>query len=129
VVEELKVRGRTVQGPPDIGEEEASGKSVYPGRYYNVLGRQRNRHAFLSEKGFVGLGPVGLREGDLIGVFKVGNFLTILRNGAMERTEGDEKECYELVGEAYVHGIMYGELFPEGKEAANELNEREFVLV
>ncbi|CZR52815.1 uncharacterized protein PAC_02692 [Phialocephala subalpina] len=128
VVEELRQRGHVVQTPEGSEAEFKKGTLVHSGRYYNVLGWQRNRHAFMSEKGFMGLGPVGIREGDLIVVFRGGKFVYVLRSVDDHGKEGGEP-CFELVGEAYVHGIMYGELFREGEQTNGEIEEREFVLI
>ena len=72
--------------------------------YHSLMASQRFRRPFLSAKGFVGLVPGNSLPGDLIVVFLGGKLPYVLR--------GDEhvKEGYSFVGEAYVHGIMYGEL-------------------
>lgn len=127
VAEELKQRGHIVQDPAAGEGQGGSDTSVNSGRYYNCLGWQRNRHAFMSEKGFVGLGPVGIMDGDLVVVFRGGKFAYILRGVEGSRKEAGEL-LYELVGEAYVHGVMYGELFPEGQGQVEGMEERQFIL-
>ena len=85
--------------------------------YYNMMGRLRFRRPFISEKGFVGLGPACLEEGDAIVVILGAKLPYILR-----RT-GNEVDTYTLVGEAYVHGIMYGEFMQSDAEF------QQFVLI
>jgi hypothetical protein len=65
------------------------------------------RAMFVSSKGFIGLAPWNAEQGDVISVLFGGCTPYILR-----KVPG--KEQYTLVGEAYVYGIMGGELF-DGK--------------
>ena len=62
------------------------------------------RAMFVTSNGFIGLGPWNAQEGDMVSVLFGGCTPFILR-----KTAG--KELYTLVGEAYVYGIMGGELF------------------
>ncbi|KAH7350605.1 heterokaryon incompatibility protein-domain-containing protein [Rhexocercosporidium sp. MPI-PUGE-AT-0058] len=73
--------------------------------YRNMLGWQRDRRPFLSENGYVGLAPLHAQIGDVIVVLENAKFPYILR----VISDG----IYNLVGEAYVHGIMYGEFLTE----------------
>jgi hypothetical protein len=86
--------------------------------YRNMLGWQRDRRPFLSEKAYVGLAPIGTRTGDTIALFENAKFPYILR----EMEDGR----YMFCGEAYVHGIMYGE-FIKGKTGDHEM--KNFVLI
>jgi len=61
-----------------------------------------NRRFFITEKGHLGSGPPEMRLGDLICVVFGSKTPLILRQLEPEST-------YELVGHAYVHGIMHGE--------------------
>lgn len=78
------------------------------GSYLNMMGYLYFRRPFLSEKGFVGLGSEILEVGDVICVLLGARLPYILR----ERGDGS----FRVVGEAYVHGVMYGEAW-ELKEA------------
>lgn len=69
--------------------------------YCNMMNWQRDRRPFLSKKGYVGLAPLHAQVGDVIVLFENANFPYILRD------YGDG--TYAFIGEAYVHGIMYGE--------------------
>jgi hypothetical protein len=60
---------------------------------------------FLAEGGFVGLCPMEAKAGDIVAVLLGGNVPFVLR----KRGEGG----YEVVGEAYVHGIMDGEVLED----------------
>jgi hypothetical protein len=71
--------------------------------YRNMMGWQRDRRPFLSEKGYVGLAPLHVQAGDVIVLFVKAKFPYVLRDSG--------NGTYSLVGEAYVHGIMYGEFF------------------
>jgi Heterokaryon incompatibility protein (HET) len=64
-----------------------------------------NRALFVSSKGFVGLAPWNAEAGDKICVLLGGCTPFLLRK------TGQNDEQYTLVGEAYVHGIMGGEVF------------------
>ena len=58
---------------------------------------------FISEKGYVGLDPSLLRPGDVLFVPFGAHVPYVIR-------EEPSKKLWRLVGEAYVHGIMDGEL-------------------
>ncbi|KAK1995571.1 heterokaryon incompatibility protein [Colletotrichum falcatum] len=73
-----------------------------------------SRRPFLSASRYVGLAPMHARPGDKIVIFLGGKTPYIIR----EAGEG----AYEVVGESYVHGIMYGEFMTDDVEM------REFVL-
>ena len=59
------------------------------------------------ENGFLALLPGEAEVGDRIMLVKGGRVPLLLRR--------DEEGLYRLVGEAYVHGIMDGEMFEEAK--------------
>ncbi|EPE35168.1 heterokaryon incompatibility protein [Glarea lozoyensis ATCC 20868] len=81
--------------------------------YYNVMAQQVERKPFITCKGFVGLAPKHAEAGDIVVVFSGAKFPYVIRKC------DDEK--YVLIGEAFVHGVMYGEWI-EGREM------KEFVL-
>lgn len=85
-----------IKGPPN-----ENNNTTEKGSYLNMMGFLYFRKPFVSEKGFVGLGPEGLEPRDSICVFLGARVPYILR----ERKDGS----FKVVGEAYVHGIMYGE--------------------
>ncbi|KAH9212055.1 heterokaryon incompatibility protein-domain-containing protein [Leptodontidium sp. 2 PMI_412] len=61
-----------------------------------------NMRPYLSNKGYVGMGPVTTQPGDIIAVFIGARVPYILRRG--------QQETYFLLGEAYCDGIMDGEI-------------------
>ncbi len=63
------------------------------------------RQLVLSDKGYIGLAPRGVREGDLICCFTGANVPFILRQPNLSVGE------FVLVGEAYIYGLMEGEAF------------------
>jgi hypothetical protein len=62
------------------------------------------RILFVTSKGYVGTGPPSTRVTDKVAI------LSGLRSPLILREVGP---YYEIVGAAYVHGIMYGEVWPE----------------
>ena len=66
----------------------------------HIVPRCELRAFCLTEKGRVGLVPSIARDGDLVCVFPDGRVPFVLRA---------EKDCHEWIGEAYIHGIMFGE--------------------
>ncbi|KAH7420154.1 heterokaryon incompatibility protein-domain-containing protein [Cadophora sp. MPI-SDFR-AT-0126] len=86
--------------------------------YSNMMNWQRDRRPFLSDKGYAGLAPLHAQAGDVIVVFENAKFPYVLRDNG-------NGTC-TFVGEAYVHGIMYGE-YVEGKTAGDAL--MTFILV
>lgn len=73
----------------------------------------RRRRFFATRGGRIGLGPVDMKVGDTVAVVFYCPTPYLLR-----RRGGGGEGRWELVGEAYVHGIMYGEalsLLPEGR--------------
>lgn len=70
-----------------------------------TLGPTRGRVMFASSTGFLGLAPHGTKEGDIVFVIRGADVPYVLRPRA---------DAYELIGEAYVHGIMDGEALEMG---------------
>jgi hypothetical protein len=72
-------------------------------RYLEVLEcKSRRRKMFITSQGYLGLGPENMQPKDLICIFLGGHVPFIVRETAV----GGQ---YELIGEAYVYGIMDGE--------------------
>ena len=65
-----------------------------------VRKKGRNRSLFSTEGGFIGLGPPHCNPGDRVCILFGGEVPFVLRPVG---------GCYQLVGDAYVHGIMEGE--------------------
>ncbi|EPE32054.1 heterokaryon incompatibility protein [Glarea lozoyensis ATCC 20868] len=115
-----------------IGELHGQGatKTNY---YYDMLAVQVDRRPMMLRNGLVGLVPEDAKRGDVLVVFEGAQFpyvlrKKVLRNGDPRLDDVDkDDELWELVGDAYVHGVMYGELFDEDGET--DLIRREFVLI
>jgi hypothetical protein len=69
------------------------------------------RRMFRTRRGLVGLGPEHMKPGDEIALVQRSATPLVLRTTAAGT--GDLKAAYELVGDAYVHGIMRGEMFDQ----------------
>ncbi|KAF5614123.1 het-6-heterokaryon incompatibility [Fusarium subglutinans] len=63
------------------------------------------RRLFLTDGGYLGLAHPSCQPGDELVLLSGGRVPFVVRRGSMEIPE-----CYSIVGEAYVHGIMDGEL-------------------
>ncbi len=64
---------------------------------------QQGRSFIITEHSHIGFGPESLREGDLIAVFQSAETPFALRS--------NEDGSMRLLGECYIHGVMYGELW------------------
>jgi hypothetical protein len=67
----------------------------------------RNRKPFVTEKGYLGLGPVHLQPGDSVAIFGGAAVPFVLR----ERAD----KTYQLIGEAYIDKIIDGEAVASSK--------------
>jgi hypothetical protein len=70
--------------------------------FMEAVSENLERKAFCSQKGYKGLVPADAKEGDLLCVFLGSNLPSVVRKV--------EDERYRLIGEAYIHGFMDGEL-------------------
>ena len=77
------------------------------------------RSFFATKGGRIGVGPRGTRQGDSIVILPDGTVPFILRQ--ME----ENVNIHRLVGEAYVHGLMWGEM---AEDLRGPGNLEEFVL-
>ncbi|KAF2108984.1 hypothetical protein BDV96DRAFT_586328, partial [Lophiotrema nucula] len=77
----------------------------YARRYVALIKRLHSRRPFISESGWVGLAPSHGKQGDKIVIFLGGKTAYIVR--------AREASTYTVIGEAYVHGIMYGEFMTD----------------
>ncbi|MCJ1253757.1 hypothetical protein MMC24_001570 [Lignoscripta atroalba] len=89
--------------------------------YNSVVAVTRGRTFFSTRDGRIGLGPPGTREGDLVCVVYSSPTPYILREKA-----GSDERLFGFVGEAYVHGIMYGEAL--GMETQGLLSRTTFII-
>ncbi|CVL08992.1 hypothetical protein FPRO06_13297 [Fusarium proliferatum] len=87
----------------DKGGDDSSAEASF---YASALMRMHTRRTFMTSTGFVGVGPLDMQPGDEVCILLGGKVPYLLR------AQGEE--LYTLIGEAYVHGIMHGELFKGG---------------
>jgi hypothetical protein len=92
--------------PPKIACALAMSANEPLNRYHRDRCRAiaNKRILFVTSKGYVGTGPPSTRVTDKVAI------LSGLRSPLILREVGPH---YEVVGAAYVHGIMYGEVWPE----------------
>lgn len=70
------------------------------------IGRvQEGRRFFITQGGRIGFGPSNISVGQRVCIFSWSKTAHVL-----DRAENDEKEQYTLIGDAYVHNMMYGEI-------------------
>lgn len=62
------------------------------------------RRLFATDRGYIGLGPPEMQKDDHVYILSGGNLPYLLR-----RVFGPRPRTFELVGDCYLHGIMYGE--------------------
>jgi hypothetical protein len=99
-----KMRLEASNGSTTINVDDFAKLAFDPTRrmYAQVLSEMRNRRAYLTTQGYVGLGPIGMQAGDRICILLGANFPYILRLS-------EDSASYNFVGEAYCDGIMDGE--------------------
>ena len=86
-------------------------------------GRQLNntlvtRRLFRTDNGLLGLGPRSLQTGDHVFVLLGARVPFVLRPIQLV---GGSRNRYEMVGEAYIHGIMQGEALDRGELSKMEI--------
>jgi hypothetical protein len=83
---------------------------IYGSRMYSPnirspsLDLSQNRRMFTTRGRYIGLGPKAMKFGDKIALCKGARVPLIIRRDALE---------YRLIGDCYIHGMMYGVCFNE----------------
>lgn len=86
-----------------VDNERESTSQVKAARYAAIARRKlRRRQAFKTSEGYLGIGPHGMQVGDFIWIV-VGTSVPLVLRRCMA-------EAWCIVGEAYIHGIMDGEM-------------------
>ncbi|PMD20424.1 hypothetical protein NA56DRAFT_704766 [Hyaloscypha hepaticicola] len=76
----------------------------------NTIGYMNtNRRYFISKKGYLGLGPLGSKAGDLVVILFGLDMPFVLRP--------EDEGQYRIIGETYLHGIMDGEFMSQNPPA------------
>lgn len=104
VVDNSPIRAAINQGKL----EEAGEIALKAAQYVEVMKYQKGRRPWLSTSGYVGLSSGSVEQGDVVVIFRGAKFPYLLR-----RAGGGN--VYVLIGEAYVHGIMYGEFLAKAR--------------
>jgi hypothetical protein len=77
--------------------------------YQRFRAKAHQRCFFLTSTGHLGIGPKITHQGDVVVVFKGATYPFVLR---------PMQDEYQLIGAAYVHGLMEGEVFAMGLQSA-----------
>jgi hypothetical protein len=93
----------TTSYPPQLSCNTSGDASCFLLAAHSACG---NRRLFHTSKGYLGLGPALLQAGDIVSVLAGGIIPFVLRQDSRSSLS---KRRFQLVGEAYVHGIMRGE--------------------
>lgn len=76
--------------------------------YLAILRRAvENRRFFVTRQGSFGLGPWDVRKGDVVSILSGGSTPFLLRPCDVRGKAVEDRKCYNVVGEAYVDGLMY----------------------
>lgn len=86
--------------PPDQGDR-INLFQAFSERFFKICG---GRTFFWTVKGRLGIGVHGAEPGDLIAIFYGGKATFVLREATASTPGGSE--AFELVGDAFVHGLM-----------------------
>jgi hypothetical protein len=92
-------------------ERASKGGDAYSWLHCSLQASTRRRF-FRTGEGYYGIGPLIIKEGDVVCVLLGGRTPFILRR------VGDD---YSLVGECYVHGFMHGEAIDMMERGEREL--------
>ncbi|KAF5565840.1 heterokaryon incompatibility 6 OR allele [Fusarium phyllophilum] len=78
-----------------------------------------HRRLFLTEGGYLGLAHPSVKPGDEVILLSGGRVPFVVRKSSL-----NEQACYHIVGEAYMHGIMDGELLDAADNKWEDLHFR-----
>ncbi|KAM5361669.1 hypothetical protein ACJZ2D_012946 [Fusarium nematophilum] len=74
-----------------------------------ILGGNTNRRFVRSRRGYIGLAGPQTKPGDQIALFAGGAVPIVIR----EKGQPSGSTLWEIVGDAYIHGVMFGEAFDQ----------------
>ncbi|KAK3317049.1 heterokaryon incompatibility protein-domain-containing protein [Apodospora peruviana] len=113
----------------ESGWEERYANGQCGQEYREGMRRMVGMRPFLTERGYLGMGPADAREGDVVVVFCGGRIPFVLRhatgeevaaaNGGTQRDVGGEGRLFSFVGEAFCDGVMDGEVVTEVEKKRN----------
>ncbi|KAH8651303.1 heterokaryon incompatibility protein-domain-containing protein [Xylariales sp. PMI_506] len=106
--------------PTDNDKSVAHMEMCNKGRLYEeyALMAMPHRRLFLTANGYLGLGPVSVKVGDTVWAASASRTLLVLRDSSASADSSDvaSTPTYMCIGEAYVHGAMFGEAISENSE-------------
>nr|POE63704.1 heterokaryon incompatibility protein 6, or allele [Quercus suber] len=112
-IEECCEQYRDYKESVALGGLSPSWATKNPPAYLQFHQAMTNRCLFVTRSGSIGLGPRDLEEDDTIAVLYGCSAPVVLRNLS-------EKDRYEVVGLAYVFGIMHGEVIRRQQDLGNQ---------
>lgn len=86
------------------------------GVYPSLLSMIQNQTFFITQKGYIGIGPWNTRIGDVAWILRGGRLPFILRPLEGVLNIGSGSGGYTFIGDAHVQGVMFGELLRSGSE-------------
>jgi hypothetical protein len=90
--------------------------------YHSLRDMVCSQSFFITQTGYIGIGPPDARIGDEVWVLLCGNYPHLLRplNSNEQEDTGRERSGFEHIGDLYVHGIMDGEFIKRNEQAGTE---------
>lgn len=104
-------------------------KPISPGIDITIRSATVRRTFFITDRGYIGLGPAKIHVGDHVYILLGGQTPFILREAgsrnvpripSRRRLGYVERNCFEVIGGSYIHGLMDGEAMPEWRKVAGE---------
>jgi hypothetical protein len=94
------------EGIDGLAAHETGGEpEEFHQRFYKVC---KGRTFFCTVKGGLGLGPSRTKRGNFVVIFHGGRTPFVIRKS---QSSCPDSQTYRIVGEAYVHGFMDGEVY------------------
>ncbi|KAI1179025.1 heterokaryon incompatibility protein-domain-containing protein [Nemania sp. FL0916] len=92
-----------------------------------ILETVKNTRFFLTDQGLMGIGPPWMEVGDTVSVLRGSGLPYILRDANSQKSTREgcfhlERLCFNLVGSAYIHGIMDGEVLKDRTKTQVEIH-------
>ncbi|KAM6506532.1 hypothetical protein FSOLCH5_013507 [Fusarium solani] len=98
------------------GWEERRQNGQIGQKYRDSMSIMQGKRPFLTEMGYLGMGPVEGQPGDAVVIFCGGRIPFVLHPlDPPGRSQGGEHSVFSFVGEAYCDGVMDGEIAARGK--------------
>lgn len=116
---------KTARGTAELGKRSLGAQSLET----QAVAASCGRRFFITEKGYFGMGGSNIQPGDRIWILSGGRTPYVLRRAAqdLELTESIVP-IYHFAGQAYVHGVMYGEAVLDAIDEEGGLAARRVLL-